>query len=193
MDSQEVRTIAIGSTNRAKIRAVRQALARVWPEATYKDTQVPSGVSDMPMSDEEGAEGAIARAVGAREVEDADLGVGLEGSVTETPWGMLLTGWVAIVDRNGRRGLASGPRMPLPESVAQRLRKGEELAPLIDELSGSDGTRHKGGACGFLTGGLLPRDESFAVALVCALAPFIRPALYDGDQTTCTAHYPQDI
>jgi len=193
MKRTSVHTVAIGSMNRAKIRAVRLALSRLWPEASYQPLDVPSGVSAMPMSDEEASRGAVARATGARERTSADIGVGLEGSVTDTPRGMFLTGWVAIVDRSGRTGLASGARVLLPESVARQLRAGYELAPIIDRLSGCTDTRHNCGATGYLTGGLLPRYESFAVALTCALAPFIRPELYRTDDRVPGSEHSEEI
>jgi len=174
-----VRTVAIGSLNRAKGKAVRRALSRVWPEATYHPVAVESGVSAMPMSDREGAEGARLRAERAREMADADLGVGLEGSVADTPEGMFLTGWAAIVDREGRVGLASGARLPLPPAIAAEVRAGAELGPIIDRYAGEADTRHRQGAAGYLTRGLLPRDEQFGIAVLCALAPFLHPALYD--------------
>lgn len=175
----DVRTVAIGSTNAAKIRAVRYAISRAWPGATYHPVDVESGVSEMPMSDEEGARGAAERARRAREAVNADLGVGLEGSVTEGSQAMYLTGWVAVVDRRGRTGLASGTRIPLPEAIAAELRAGHELGPVIDRLSGQEDSKERGGAAGFLTAGLLPRDLAFGVAVIGALAPFLREDLYD--------------
>jgi len=174
----DVRTIAIGSTNDAKVRAVRWAASRVWPGVTYHPVEVPSGVSEMPMSDEEGARGALTRAQRARQTVDADLGVGLEGSVVDGSHGMYLTGWVAVVDRRGRTGLASGARIPLPEIIARRLRAGEELGPVIDALSGRQDSKQHEGAAGYLTRGLLPRHLAFGVAVLCALAPFLREDLY---------------
>jgi inosine/xanthosine triphosphatase len=174
-----VRTVAIGSTNAAKGRAVRRALGRVWPEAEYREVEVDSGVGAMPLSDGEGARGARTRAERAREALDADLGVGLEGSVADTPEGMFLTGWAAVVDREGRVGLASGARLPLPPAIAAEVRAGAELGPIIDRYAGEADTRHRQGAAGYLTRGLLPRDEQFGIAVLCALAPFLHPALYD--------------
>ena len=174
-----VRTIAIGSTNRAKISAVRKVASRVWPEAVYRPTFVESGVAVMPLTDQEAAKGARQRAARAREACDADLGIGLEGSVVEMAEGMYLTGWVAIVDRQGRTGLASGARLPLPEVIAAEVRAGEELGPIIDRYAGESDTRQHQGAAGYLTRGLLPRDGAFGVAVASALAPFLWPELYD--------------
>ncbi len=175
----EVHAIAIGSANRAKFSAVRDVAQRVWPQATCRSVSVESGVSSMPMTDEKAITGARLRAERALTACDADLGVGLEGSVVEMREGMYLTGWVAIVDRHGRLGLASGARLLLPRAIAAQVRAGEELGPLIDRYSGESDSRQHEGAMGFLTRGLLPRGGSFAAAVACALAPFLRPELYD--------------
>jgi len=171
-------TVAIGSTNPAKVRAVRRTASAVWPDAHYLPLSVDSGVGPMPMSDQEGARGALRRAERAQELAGADVGVGLEGAVQETPTGMYLTNWVAIVDRNGRRSIANGGRLPLPECIAQELRSGAELGPIIDSYSGLVNSKQHQGAAGYLTRGLVPRDLSFQIAVAYALAPFLRAGLY---------------
>jgi inosine/xanthosine triphosphatase len=177
----DVRQVAVGSSNRAKVRAVRSVASRVWPEASLHPVEVPSGVAAMPLSDDEARRGALTRARASRHATDADLGVGLEGSACEVERHLYLTGWVAVVDRYGRESLASGPRLPLPEIMVRALRAGEELAPIIDHHAGEEDTRHRGGAMGYLTRGLLERDHSFEVALACALAPWLRQDTYGED------------
>jgi len=130
------------------------------------------------MSDDEGTRGALLRARRAREALDADLGVGLEGAAHDTPEAMYLTNWVAIVDRNGRSSLANGGRLPLPSAMARELRTGAELGPIIDRYSGQADSKRHDGAAGYLTMGLVPRDQAFRIAVAFALAPFLRPELY---------------
>ena len=171
-------TVAIGSKNPVKVKAVRSAASAVWPEARYVPVSVDSGVGPMPMTDEEGARGALRRAERARDLAGADIGVGLEGAVEDTRLGMYLTNWVAIVDRSGRTSVASGGRLPLPERIAQELRAGSELGPIIDHYSGFANSKQHQGAAGYLTSGLVPRELSFHVAVAYALAPFLNPELY---------------
>ena len=45
--------VAVGSTNPVKITAVSQIFRRVWPDAEVMSVSVPSGVTEMPMTDEE--------------------------------------------------------------------------------------------------------------------------------------------
>lgn len=170
--------VAVGSKNPVKIAAVESVFAKVWPEAEILSASVPSGVSEMPMGDEACITGARNRAESVRELLDVDFGVGLEGGVHSDPAGLLLVGWVAIVDRNGREGIGGTARLPLPEAIAEQILNGRELGPLMDELLGVENVKQKGGAVGALTAGLVPRSETFAVAVAYALAPFVAAEFY---------------
>lgn len=170
--------IVVGSTNPAKISAVRTAIRRVWPQAEISGVDTPSGVSAMPLSDAECLRGARQRAHAARAALEADIGVGLEGGVNDEPAGLMLMGWVVIAHRDGREGVACTARLPLPPLIAARVRAGEELGPVMDVLLNATNTRQRGGAIGALTGGLVPRDQAFAMAVSYALSPFVAAHLY---------------
>lgn len=170
-----VMKIALGSQNPAKIAAVQAVFERVWSNAQVVGVSVPSGVSDMPMSDGECLIGARNRAEAAQQVAQSGFGVGLEGGVDETPAGLMLVGWVVIVDASGREGVASTARLPLPDHIANRVRAGQELGPVMDDLLGQTKSNHRGGAIGALTAGLIPRSHTFAMAVAYALSPFITP------------------
>jgi inosine/xanthosine triphosphatase len=170
--------IAVGSTNPVKVAAVRRAVCTVWPDARLVPVAVDSSVSAMPTSNAEGQRGALERARRAREIAGADMGIGLEGAVSESPHGMYIANWVAIIDREGRTSLANGGHLPLPECIAQEVRAGAELGPLIDRYSGQTNSKQHDGAAGYLTSGLVPRAMAFQVAVAFALAPFLHPELY---------------
>ncbi len=172
--------IAVGSLNKPKLEATRLALLPVWPEATIAPVQVPSGVDDQPWGMEAAIRGALNRARAAQKALEADLGVGLEGSVEEGPAGiLLLTGWSAIVTADGRWSIGGGARTPLPPELAAMLRSGMELGPAIDQWLGRQGVRHQEGTVGVLTGGRLTRAESFANTLIHALAAILHPDWYE--------------
>jgi inosine/xanthosine triphosphatase len=109
---------------------------------------------------------------------NADLGIGLEGSTFESPMGMMLTGWVAIIDKTGRQGLGGGGGMLLPPVIAQRIRAGEELGPVMDSLTGHANIKHQMGTVGLLSCGTIERTESFRQKVLCALVPFLHPTLF---------------
>ncbi len=175
--------IAVGSTNPVKITAVSQMFLNVWPAAEIVPVAVTSGVSEMPMTDAETRLGAQNRAIAAQEALDADFGVGLEGGVHPEPFGLTLQGWVVIVARNGRIGIGGCPRLQLPTHIAQRVLAGEELGPVMDDLLEEHNVKQKGGAVGALTDHLVMRGDAFAIAVAYALAPFVKPDLYDREAT----------
>jgi non-canonical (house-cleaning) NTP pyrophosphatase len=96
---------------------------------------------------------------------------------------MFVSGWVAAVDGEGREGIGSGGRALLPDSVAEEIRKGKELGPVMDTLLGDRNTKQKLGAVGSLTRGLVPRVEAFERTVIYALTKFIRPELYPSDDS----------
>jgi len=171
--------IAVGSTNPTKVAAVETIVIQIWPGAEIVALAVPSGVSEMPMSDAETIRGARNRARAARQSAHADLGIGLEGGVHVDPLGLLLQGWVVVVAENGREGVGAAGRLLLPPMIANRVLAGEELGPVMDDLLGEANVKAKGGAVGALTGGLIPRQQSFSLGVGYALAPFVAPEFYE--------------
>ena len=178
MESDLSMRIAVGSQNPVKISAVQSVVERVWPEAEIVSASVPSGVSEMPMSDVACVRGARNRAEAVRDLLEADFGIGLEGGVHPDPVGLLLVGWVVIVDGDGREGVGGTARLPLPMYLAEQVVNGRELGPLMDEIMGVENIKQNGGAVGALTAGLVPRSDTFAVAVAYALAPFVAAELY---------------
>ncbi len=177
----EAPRIAVGSSNKPKLLATRLVFLPIWPRADIFPFPVSSGVSDQPWGAQETMQGAINRAVAAQRDAGADIGVGLEGGVEEGPNGLLfLSGWSALALADGRVGVAGGARTVLPPALAQMLRSGVELGPAIDAWLQRVGVRHAEGTVGVLTGGHLPRAESFANLLRHALPILFHPQWYDG-------------
>ena len=169
---------AVGSTNPAKLEAVHRALARLAPGCVVEAVPVSSGVSVQPFGDGETRAGALARARTALRQSGADIAFGLEGGVIfedGVPW---LVSWVAAIDRDGRTGEASGLRVRLPRTAAQRLRAGAELGDVIDELFDVRLSKQQAGAIGLLTEGFVSRTDAFADLVAMACAPFLRKDLY---------------
>jgi inosine/xanthosine triphosphatase len=173
--------IAIGTTSKIKIRAVKSVLPKVWKGVELVPVKVDSGVRPQPMSDEEGIKGAANRAKNAlMEVKGAAYGIGLEGAVHQNSYGMFLGGWVVIIDRKGAVGIGSSGRALLPKYIARRLHAGNELGPIVQEMMGDSENRIRRtvGTISVLTDGLTDRTEEFKEATKLALAPFISKKLY---------------
>ena len=174
-----VRLVAVGSSNPVKLAAARSVIARVAPHARVESLTIPSTVRDQPFGDDETIRGALARAHGARQAIGADLGIGLEGGVVDTSGAMRTCAWAAVVDAAGQERIGGSLAMPLPDSVARLIRnEGLELGHAMDRLTGEANVKHRQGAVGILTAGLVDRQAAYEVILAYALAPFLTAELW---------------
>ncbi|MEK7592288.1 MAG: inosine/xanthosine triphosphatase [Patescibacteria group bacterium] len=173
-------TIAVGSLNPVKVQAVEDAFALVFPEFKIlsKGTEVSSGVSDQPMSDEESIRGAKKRAKDARDVCDADFGVGIEGGLQKTDGLWFDTGWIVVVDKKGNEGIGSTIKMEVPEKILEEIYKGKELGEVIDLVFGTDNAKQKEGHFGLMTKNAITRTSAYKDGVVAALVRFIHPHLF---------------
>lgn len=159
-EREEAMKIIIGSNNPAKVAAVKNAF--LYQQTEFLSLDIPSGVSEQPFSDEETIKGAINRAVCALEMGNGDIGIGLEGGVQETSHGLLVCNWGALATKNTEPIIAGGARFLLPLEIAERLRAGEELGPIMDDYAKKENVRKNEGAVGIFTNGLINRSEMFS-------------------------------
>ena len=189
----ETTTIAVGSTRKPKLAAVREAVAGLaqWlaPGTVIEITgiEVGSGVNHTPLSSEESLRGARQRAetlseLAAREGKTWNYFVGLEGGLDVLSENgerrVFLESWAYV--SNGARGcFGRSGAIELPRALADEvLVKGVELSVAIDRFAGEVGIRDGQGAWGVLSGNLISRQEAFRVALVAAFAPFYNAKVY---------------
>lgn len=172
------RRAVVGSTNPAKVEAVRRTLGRFAPDCVIVSVDVPSGVGVMPLGQHAIRSGAMTRAQAALERTDAEIAFGLEGGAIIEGDQAWLTGHVIALTRDGRLGEAAWGRMLLPIAAAARLQNGEELGDVIDELFGEKESKRHAGAIGLLTDGAVSRTDGFADHVAMACAPFLHPELY---------------
>ncbi len=152
--------IAIGTKNPAKVEAVQTALAS-WEDCSFTDLSVPSEVSAQPFTDKETIQGAINRATNALEKGNAEIGIGLEGGVLETDYGMFLCNWGALVTKGNAPIIAGGARILLPHEFAVKVRGGMELGHVMDELLHTSDLSKREGAIGVFTNNWVGRKEMF--------------------------------
>ena len=172
------KSAVVGSTNPAKVEAVRRILGKLAPGCALQAIDVPSGVDAMPLGEAAVRAGAQARARAALERTGSDVAFGLEGGAIldgEDAW---LTGHVVAVTSDGRLGEAAWGRMLLPRIAGERLRGGEELGDIIDDLFSRRDSKRQSGAIGILTEGAMSRTDAFAYLVAMACAPFLHPDLY---------------
>ncbi len=185
--------IAVGSTRRPKLMAVREAFrdfaAVLAPGGEFEviGVEVDSGVGHTPANRAELMQGARQRVEAlvhlAREkAESWRYFVGLEGGLDviqeEGERRVLLESWAYVSDgRNGHYGRSGG--IEIPDALAREvLENGVELSAAIDSFAGAVGIRDAQGAWGVLSSGLISRTEAFRVAVVAAFAPFYNAKMY---------------
>lgn len=174
MEPTHVPRVAVGSRNPVKVAAVTHVVRQLHPSAIVEGVQVPSGVPDQPVGDDETQRGAVARARAAREALDADIGVGLEGGVVHDGGTAMRTcAWAAVALRDGREFFGGSLAMPLPPAVVELVRRGVELGHAMDEVTGGKDTKHGAGAVGILTNGMIDRQRAYEVLVTYALSPVI--------------------
>jgi len=153
--------IAIGTKNKAKVKAVQAICDSLMKNVEYKMLDVPSHVSAQPIGDEETLQGAMNRATQACNDENIDLSFGLEGGVKEFCGQLYICNWGVLQTSAGKQYIAGGAQIPLPEEVASAIRKGEELGPVMDRYTEQVGVRHHEGAVGVFTAGVVNRADMF--------------------------------
>jgi inosine/xanthosine triphosphatase len=186
--------IAVGSTRRPKLNAVREALtvmgSRLNGNAQFDiaSVDVPSGVRHTPLSREDMMTGArhraeelvrIARANG----EPWSYFVGLEGGLDVVRDGcnrrVFLQNWAYVTDGSNHGAFGQSGAVLLPEPLVRRVvDEGVELSEAIDAFAGGHGIRDAQGAWGILTRDVITRQEAFRIAVIGAFAPFFNRTLY---------------
>ena len=164
--------ILIGTNNRAKTKAVKEVASIYYPEATFENREVPSLVSNQPMSNEETRQGAINRAKQLMAHSDATFGIGLEGGVQELDGTMYICNWGALATKDKEVFTATGAGVPLPEIIATQLRAGAELGPIMDVYTNKNDIRHDEGAIGVCTNGFVKRSDMFEHIMLLLLGQY---------------------
>lgn len=153
--------IAIGTTNKAKTQAVEFIVKKYFTQTMFTHIKAASEVSEQPMTTEETRLGAINRAKNAMRETGADLSFGLEGGVTEIDGIMYVCNWGALILADGSLITAAGAQIILPEEIAQEIRTGKELGPVMEAYTQRRDIRQHIGAVGIFTQGIVDRQAMF--------------------------------
>jgi inosine/xanthosine triphosphatase len=185
--------IAVGSTRRPKLHAVKEAATAIefffgeGAELRVEGYGVESGVNPTPTSREDLMRGARQRAEALQQKlrasgAAADFLIGLEGGLEVSFENHLkkvfLESWAYVSDGvTGHFGCSGS--IELPEALAEEvLVRGTELSVAIDQFAGQVGIRDGQGAWGVLSRNLISRQDSFRLAVVAAFAPFYNAKMY---------------
>lgn len=169
--------VRVGTANPIKIEAVERVLGRLFDRLEVQGREVDSGVPPQPKG-AEALRGAIARARGAR--GEGDLGIGIEAGLVpqEASQTTLDVQFCAVVDRADRLTLGTGPGFQHPPVVLDAVEVGQSVGEALEALTGIPDIGRKEGAIGFLTEDRLGRRELTESAVLMAMVPRIRRALY---------------
>jgi inosine/xanthosine triphosphatase len=175
--------IAVGSTSPAKISAAKIGFGKVFPNVkiTVRGVNARSGISAQPMSDKESIRGALNRAKAALKlVKNADYAVGMEGGAHRVGKNWFESGWIAVIDKEGKIGLGTSARWQMSGKVMSKLNGKNELADVFQELAQVEDAKDIGGVMGLVTKNNLPRDIAYSHGVIFALAPFFSdPEFWD--------------
>lgn len=180
--------IAVGSKNPVKSSAALRGSekALTGKVVVVEGFDVPSSVSDQPMTDAEtrlGAENRARAAYESYQVRHADVkpdyAIGLEGGVATTSNDELeCFAWIAVFD-GSKLGVARTGAFLLPRRIRDLVvKEGMELGHADDLVFGASNSKQGLGAVGFLTRGTIDRAAYYEHAVVLAFVPFLWPDLY---------------
>jgi inosine/xanthosine triphosphatase len=166
-------SIGIGSSNKAKVRAIAKVYRSVFSGVKVElETVEVRGAVAQPKG-KETIKGAVARAKKA--LGERDYGVGVEAGVFETDEGLFSTQYCAIVDQKGSVTVGHGPGFACPPEVAYLItNQGMTMAKAFELNYGiTKETVRSIGAIGVMTKGHVERGDLTEYAVYAALAPRI--------------------
>jgi len=188
-----MKSVAIGSLNPNKIKAVRSAFQAVWPneDFTFVYTQAKSKVDKQPKSDEEAINGAHARASFVRRKYNSDFGVGIEACIQNMrvtcgkhfKGQYLLRTWAVVTAPEVNSNFVmyhtgASSTLVLPRIIVAKIKNGMELGEVVDELFRAKNSKQKLGFWAYLSNGATTRFQENRSAVISALALFVKPELY---------------
>ncbi len=193
--------LVVGSENPVKKRAVRDAFVQVFlPETSglfgylcelLKNILNPeevriiginavSGVTDQPKTEQETYQGAYNRLQAIKQAQpDADYWVAVEGGVVDDGAVMEEIGYVLVAQKgNDKIFRGQVPRFEIPVKQAGWVRKGMELGPANDLVTGKSNSKQSGGMAGEVTDQLMDREYICYIAAVFAFSSLKNNHLY---------------
>jgi inosine/xanthosine triphosphatase len=174
--------VAVGTTNEAKLRAVKDALHSIgnvikddrFKEIIVKGIKCDSLVSNQPLSEQDTQTGAMNRATQAIELcIEADFGIGIESGLENIHNRWFESGWVVVTDRQGNLGFGSSNRYEIRSSIMHLIQNGLELSEAIERITGLEKVKTTLGMSGVITNGIIKRDDSYRDAILFAFSPFV--------------------
>jgi inosine/xanthosine triphosphatase len=180
--------VAVGSTNKVKIDAVRNIFMQAFGLVEVVSVEPEHGVGKQPR-EKQTIDGAIQRAKNALSKVGADFGVGIEAGLfyNSVLQKHLDIQYCAIVDSSGKMTVGHGPGFEYPPEVIRAALDGGSVGDTMSQITQIEKIGHKQGSIGYLSDGLIDRTSLTEIAVLMALIPRIRKELYEQDHESASA------
>jgi len=165
--------VAVGTSNAIKVEATLEAFRTFFEDVNVKGVEVDPEVPPQPFNEMLfiGAKNRALKSINL--VPGAEYGVGIEGGALELYSYRFITTAVCITRKDGLISFGMTGSFPVPDSVWMRIKNGEELGDVIDEITGLKGLKKGLGAIGIYTKGKVTRKDYLKEGIVMALVRFI--------------------
>ena len=168
--------VVVGSPNPVKVGAVLDAFSKYY-DVKVSSVDVGSGVKAFPDSEGLIYKGAVNRATRAYG-DGFDYSVGIEGGVVFFEGRWHDRNYVVVYDGENM-GIGTSSAYEVPAHLVEGIDSTtDESKKVIDDSLGVEDVFTKQGVIGVLTRGMIDRRGLLAVAVVCALTPFLTPDYY---------------
>ncbi len=169
--------ILVGSQNPVKIQSVKNAFSNYFENIIVEPFNVDSNVPEQPVNNDTfiGAKNRVneLKKIDKNKNLNADFFVGIEGGIMEIYSTWFAFGCMCISDKKNKFGFGTSPLFELPDKIIRELLNGKELGIVMDEMTGENNTKHKEGAIGYFTNGVMNRTQLYIPGLITALIPFL--------------------
>ncbi len=167
--------IAIGTTSKLKIEALKDALDKLGLKAEIASIKTDSGVSNQPFGFDEIIIGARNRTDKSLKETSADIGVGIENGLVEIEDNYFDVAGVFVVSKTGENSTAFSAAILMPDWIIREIKENKtEVGEITKKLSGDE---EKDGFK-YFTNGAITRREALSQALVFAFAKIINKGRY---------------
>lgn len=125
--------IAVGTTSEQKLQFLDEVLIELKLKTKIESFNVPSGVSDQPISNKETRQGSINRAKSVLKLSSkTNLGLGIEvGYHLNKNKNYEIFCWATIVDKSGRKISARSHKLLLPTFHQKILKENKYLGDFV--------------------------------------------------------------
>lgn len=165
--------IVVCSRNKAKNIAVENVIKDYIEKYNIFSLDTDSGISETPISDEEGIIGCKNRIKDAKkQIDDANLYIAMEGILTQTFEETFLCGWTVIYNNDTKEyTYGCSAKVHVPKDIIKNFAKNERLSDVVANFIGSTEEEVRNyGTNGILTHGAYTRTDEFTDSVLCAIS-----------------------